>query len=71
MNSSLVTASCLAGVADGGAKEHAVLLQQIHGAHNLVVGAVTAARIVGLGALDGIEHDVAQTLALRRRTAGR
>ena len=54
----------LAGVADRGAKEDAVFLQQIHGMHHSGVVALTPACIVGLrGALDG-QHkgDVAQTL---------
>ena len=51
------------GVADGGAEQDAVLLEQIHGAHNGSIVALTTAGIVGLrGTLDG-QHkgDVAQT----------
>ena len=53
----------LAGVADGGAEEDAVLLEQIHGVHHSGIVAFAAAGIVGLrGALDG-QHkgDIAQT----------
>ena len=52
----------VAGVADGGAEQDAVLLEQIHRAHNGSVVALTTAGIVGLrGALNGQhEGDVAQ-----------
>ena len=53
----------VAGVADGGTEQDAVLLEQIHGAHNGSIVALTTAGIVGLrGTLDGQhEGDVAQT----------
>ena len=56
----------LAGVADGGAEENAVLLEQIHGVHHSGIVAFATAGVVGLrGALDG-QHkgDIAQTLHL-------
>ena len=51
------------GIADGGAKDDAVLLQQIHRVHDSGIVPLTAAGIVGLrGALDGQhEGNVAQT----------
>jgi len=54
----------LAGVADGGTEEDAVLFEQIHGVHHSGIVAFAAAGVVGLrGALDG-QHkgDIAQTL---------
>ena len=54
----------LAGVADGGAEDNAVLLEQIHGVHHSGIVTFAAAGVVGLrGALDG-QHkgDIAQTL---------
>ena len=53
----------LAGIADGGAKDNAVLLKQIHGVHHSGIVAFAAAGVVGLrGALNG-QHkgDIAQT----------
>ena len=53
----------VAGVADGGAEQDAVLLEQIHRAHNGSIVALTTAGIVGLrGALNG-QHkgNIAQT----------
>ncbi len=56
----------LARVADRGAEENAVLLQQIHRLHYLLVMAVSAARVVGLRrSLDGEHEDhIAQLLHL-------
>ena len=53
----------VAGVADGGAEQDAVLFEQIHRAHNGSIVALPTAGIVGLrGALNGQhEGDVAQT----------
>ena len=53
----------VAGVADGGAEQDAVLLEQIHRAHNGSIVALAAAGIVGLrGALNGQhKRNIAQT----------
>ena len=51
------------GVADGSAKQNAILLEQVHGVHDSVIVAVAAAGVVGGGsALNGQhERNVAQT----------